>query len=69
MPSTQIKMIDIQCEDLRHYKVNNEKIRQTGWTAHHTIEDEIKDMLTVFKEHRLIFLEDNIYSNTAYINA
>jgi len=67
IPHAEIQRNDISFEDLRNYRVNNEKIKQTGWVAHHTIEEGIKEMLEVFNENRVKSVDNPVYSNEAYM--
>jgi nucleoside-diphosphate-sugar epimerase len=67
IPHAEIQGSDISFEDLRNYRVNNEKFKQTGWIAHHTLEDGIKEMLEVFKENRVKNVDDPVYLNVTYM--
>lgn len=65
--SAGINYADMAFEDLRNYKVKNDKILATGWKPKIMLTDSIKDMAKVFSENRIKDINDAVYSNAAYI--
>jgi len=68
LPKTSVKYTDGKFEDLRNYRVKNDKILNTGWKASYTLEEGIDEILTIVKENRIKNLDDPIYSNEYYLN-
>lgn len=67
IPSAKIEYSEIPSEDLRNYRVKNEKIMQTGWNPRYTLSDGIKEMNDIFKQKRVKELMDDVYHNGNYI--
>jgi nucleoside-diphosphate-sugar epimerase len=67
MPSCQIEYTDMKFEDLRNYKVKNDKILNTGWVPSYTLEDGITEIFSLIKEKRVKDTTDVVYSNAAFM--
>lgn len=67
MPECAIQYTNMKFEDLRNYKVKNNKILDTGWTPRYNLQDGISQILNLIKENRIKDTTDVIYSNAAYI--
>ena len=67
IPSAQVEYKDIKFEDLRNYRVTNQKILDTGWKPTLTLKDGIAELKKVFNEKRITNLNDPVYSNQAFI--
>ena len=67
MPKTEIEATAMEFEDLRNYKVENNKILATGWRALYSLESGIKQIKDVIKENRITDIKNPIYSNEAYL--
>lgn len=67
VPDINIKFVDMKFEDLRNYKVKNDKYLSTGWKPQHDISIGIKQITTLIKENRIKDVTDDIYSNASYI--
>lgn len=67
MPECKIQYTNMKFEDLRNYKVKNNKILDTGWTPSYTLQDGIKQIFNLIKDNRIKDTTDVIYSNAAYI--
>jgi nucleoside-diphosphate-sugar epimerase len=67
IPTAKIVYSEIPFEDMRNYKVKNDKITQTGWTPKYTLTNGIKELHNIFKEKRVKDLGDDIYHNGNYI--
>jgi nucleoside-diphosphate-sugar epimerase len=67
MPSCQIEYTDMKFEDLRNYKVKNQKILNTGWAPSYTLEDGITEIFSLIKEKRVKDTTDVVYSNAAFM--
>lgn len=65
--NVKVSYHDIKFEDLRNYKVDNSKIRKTGWHWNHTLVDGIKEMAQTIKENRIKDTNDPVYSNVDYL--
>jgi nucleoside-diphosphate-sugar epimerase len=68
IPEVKIEFKDISFEDLRNYKVKNDKILSTGWKPSLTLEDGILELKKIFEEQRVTDLSDPVYSNGAFLN-
>ena len=62
-----IEYVDKKFEDLRNYKVKNDKFLQCGWKPQHELAKGIKEMVDVIGELRIKNLADPIYSNEFYL--
>lgn len=67
IPTAKVKYSEIPFEDMRNYKVKNNKITQTGWKPKYTLTDGIKELYNTFKEKRVKDLGGDIYHNGNYI--
>jgi nucleoside-diphosphate-sugar epimerase len=65
--NTQVTYTELPFEDLRNYKVKNEKIKLTGWRPLHTIRDGIFEMHNVIAGGRIVDANDPIYHNHNYL--
>ena len=54
-------------EDLRNYRVSNEKILAKGWSPCYNIQDGIQQIQKVIKENRVKDTQSSVYSNAQYI--
>ncbi|MAF37243.1 NAD-dependent dehydratase [archaeon] len=54
-------------EDLRNYRVSNNKILTTGWSPTYTLSCGIKDMKNLIEENRITDISNPVYSNEAYL--
>lgn len=69
VPGTQIVKQDMKFEDLRDYKVKNDKILATGWRPKFTLSEGIEEMKKVFGEDRVTDTSDPVYSNVDYLKS
>jgi len=69
LPETKIIYQDMKFEDLRDYKVKNDRIMATGWKPQFSLDDGILEMIKVFSEKRVKNVSDPVYSNAAYLNS
>jgi len=68
IPDTKINYTEISFQDARNYKVDNSKSLKTfKYKAKVTVEDEVLEMLKIFKENRVKNPEDKVYHNGAYL--
>lgn len=67
VPEAEIKYQDISFEDLRNYRVKNDKFKATGWTPNHTLEEGISEMVRVVRERRIKDVNNPIYSNVGFL--
>ena len=65
MPDCAINYTDMKFEDLRNYRVKNDKILATGWTPSYTLNCGIKQIFNLIKENRIKDINDIVYSNAA----
>jgi len=67
LPETKIIYQDMKFEDLRDYKVKNDRILATGWKPKFTLDEGILEMIKVFSEGRVKNVADPVYSNVEYL--
>jgi len=67
IPDVKVEYKDMKFEDLRNYRVNNNKILETGWKPTYQLEDGIQELKKVFEEKRVKNLNDPVYSNAAFV--
>lgn len=68
IPETKIEYRDISFQDDRSYKVDNSKALTTfKYKPKVTVEDEVKRMSLIFKEHRIKNPEDSVYHNGIFL--
>jgi nucleoside-diphosphate-sugar epimerase len=68
IPESEIIYQDMPFEDLRNYRVRNDKIVERGWFPTLTIRDGIEELRDVILEKRIKHLDNPIYSNEGYLN-
>jgi nucleoside-diphosphate-sugar epimerase len=66
-PGTNVIYQDMKFEDLRDYKVKNDRIMATGWKPKYTLDEGILEMIGIFKEGRIRNVSDPLYSNANYL--
>jgi len=64
---SKIEYVDMKFEDLRNYRVKNEKFLNTGWQPQYDLDFGIKQIIDLIQEKRIKNIHDPIYSNAAYI--
>lgn len=69
IPDVEIAYQDIKFEDLRNYKVKNDRIYATGWRPKFNLSDGIEEMKNVFLEGRVKNTSDPVYSNVAFLQS
>lgn len=68
VPNTTVNYTEISFQDARNYKVDNTKaLNIFTYKPVVTVEDEVINMIKLFKEHRVKDPEDTIYHNGAYL--
>lgn len=68
IPDTDVIFTDISFEDARNYRVDNSKAKKTfQYTPRHTIDDEIKKLIKIFKEKRIVNVNEDTYHNGNFI--
>ena len=68
IPNTKINYNNISFQDARNYKVDNSKSLLTfKYKPKVTVEDEVRKMVKMFKENRILDPEDKIYHNGAFL--
>jgi len=67
LPETKIIYQDMKFEDLRDYKVKNDRIKSTGWKPKFSLNEGIQEMIKVFSEGRVKNVSDPVYSNANYL--
>ena len=67
IPDCSVSYTDMKFEDLRNYKVKNDKYLKTGWKPQYNIQDGIKQIVDLIKEERIKDTGNIIYSNAAYM--
>lgn len=69
IPDVEIIYQDMKFEDLRNYKVKNDRIYDTGWRPKFNLPDGIEEMKNVFLEGRVKNTNDPVYSNVAFLQS
>lgn len=67
MPTCEIQYTDMKFEDLRNYRVKNDKILDTGWSPSYNIQNGIEQIFSLIKEKRIKDTTDIVYSNAAFM--
>jgi len=67
IPNCEVSYTDMSFEDLRNYKVKNDKVLSTGWKPQYNLKDGINEISTLINENRIKDTTDPIYSNAAYV--
>lgn len=67
VPNSRVEYSDMKFEDLRNYKVKNDRIFATGWRPRENLLDGIREMVTIFSEGRVKDFSDPVYSNVDYM--
>ena len=67
IPEVVINYVPMKTEDLRDYRVKNDKILATGWFPTLELKDGIKEIIDVFRESRIVNPEDPIYNNHVFL--
>jgi nucleoside-diphosphate-sugar epimerase len=65
-PNSQIIQTDMKFEDLRNYRVTNDKIVSTGWKPKYSLDYGIKQISELIKNKRIKDISDPVYSNAAF---
>ena len=69
IPGTEVIFQEMKFEDLRDYKVKNDRILATGWCNKFSLEEGIREMYRIFSEGRVKDSTDPVYSNVAYLKS
>ena len=69
IPGTKIIYQNMKFEDLRNYRVKNDKILSKGWRPKLTLHNGIEEMIKVFTEKRIKNTSDPVYSNVEYLKS
>jgi len=69
VPGTKLIHQNMKFEDLRDYKVKNDKIMNTGWKPLCSLDKGIDEMIKVFRENRIKNRLDPVYSNVDYLRS
>lgn len=67
VPDCDITYTDMKFEDLRNYRVTNDKILSTGWEPKYSLDYGISQIVGLIKEGRIKDVADLVYSNAAYM--
>jgi len=67
LPDTEVESTALKFEDLRNYRVENNKILATGWKPSYTLEVGIDQIKLLIEQGRITDIKDPIYSNELYL--
>ena len=67
IPECKVRYVGMKFEDLRNYKVKNDKYINTGWRPSYTLVDGVEQISSLIFEDRIRDTADATYSNAAYI--
>ncbi len=65
----KIEFTDLKFEDMRNYRVTNDKILASGWQPKENLDSGLEEMITVFKAGRVKNVKDPVYSNVDYLKS
>jgi nucleoside-diphosphate-sugar epimerase len=65
--NVEINLMDMRFEDLRNYKVKNDKFTSTGFIPSYDLEYGIEQINKIVKEGRIKNTNNSIYSNASFI--
>jgi len=66
-PKTIVEYSDIKFEDLRNYKVKNDRVLEIGFNTFIDIQEGISEIMKLFEERRINDPNDPVYSNVAFL--
>ena len=69
LQETKIKFVDLKFEDMRNYKVSNEKILATGWTPAYSLKTGIEEIISIVQQKRVVNIYDPVFSNVVYLKS
>ena len=69
IPDTNIQWQDLKFEDLRDYRVKNDRILATGWRPRFSLPEGIVELKRTFEEGRIKDTTDPVYSNVNYLKS
>jgi nucleoside-diphosphate-sugar epimerase len=67
IPQSEVLSQDLKFEDMRNYKVKNDKYVNTGWTPKFTLQDGILEIKQIIEQDRIKNIKDSVYFNANYI--
>jgi len=67
LPKTEVEETALKFEDLRNYRVENNKILATGWKPSYTLDAGIDQIRQIIEDNRITNIKDPIYSNEAFL--
>lgn len=67
VPNCEIEYTDMKFEDLRNYRVKNDKFISTGWGPSYSLQEGIMQIYLLIKDKRVKDVSDEIYSNAAFM--
>lgn len=68
IPDVEVEFTDISFQDARNYKVDNSKsLREFRYRPQYNINIEVKKMIKIFKENRIVNINEDIYHNGMFI--
>jgi len=68
IPKLKVQFTDISFQDARNYKVDNNKSAiHFSYVPQYTIENEVKNLIKTFKEHRILDATEDTYHNGQFI--
>lgn len=67
IPNTQVEYQDMKFEDLRNYRVKNDKISAVGWSPKCSIDKGILETKQVLEQGRVKNVQDLVYSNANFV--
>ena len=69
IPDCKVTYTEMKFEDLRNYKVTNQKILSTGWYPTYDLKMGINQVCNLILKNRVKDVSDLIYSNAAYMRS
>tara|TARA_R110002020_G_scaffold123525_2_gene280126 strand:+ start:6811 stop:7752 length:942 start_codon:yes stop_codon:yes gene_type:complete len=66
-PHSKVTYTDMKFEDLRNYRVTNDKFLSTGWEPKYDLKFGVSQIINLIKEGRIKNVSDLVYSNAAFM--
>jgi nucleoside-diphosphate-sugar epimerase len=67
IPDARVEETALKFEDLRNYRVENNKILATGWKPSYTLEYGIEQIKKIIEENRITDIKNPVYSNEKFL--
>ena len=66
-PNTKIRKVKQKFQDQRNYKIDNAKVKKTGWKNKYKLIDGIKEIYNIISDKRIKDINEDVYYNHKYL--